>query len=373
MFVQHGNYYSIITISLYPAPQDFARLEILISAYISLTIIVYSMHSTHCGMEGSSGMGRHDYEYVLAVSQEGNFSKAAQRLYISQPALSAAIKKIENELHGIPLFDRSVSPVVLTREGRFWLEKARRIDELENEIDDHFASIAGVRSGTVSVGSSAYFCAYALAEIINKYHKSNPACEITLTECSASDMDAGLRDGRIVMAIDVEKPDQDIFDMIELGHEYLILGVPSSFPITEQLKDYEITRAQVLDRSFLDDSVPAVDLSLLKDEPFILMKKKQDSYARALAICRQAGFVPKVSLYMDQLLTAYNVARNGQSGCVFFRDSIPRYTEPTTRLKYYKVGNELAKRSIWLTVRKSPKPSKLAEDFIKYIMLHMKD
>ncbi|MCR5370897.1 MAG: LysR family transcriptional regulator [Clostridium sp.] len=318
-------------------------------------------------------MGSHDYEYVLAVSQEGSFSRAAQRLYISQPALSAAIKKIENELHGIPLFDRSVSPVALTREGRFWLEKARRIDELENEIDEHFASIANVRSGTINVGSSSYFCAYMLAEIISRYHKANPACEILLTECSTTDLDAGLRDGRIVMGIDVDRLDPDVFDLTELGHEYLILGVPSSFPVTEKLREYELTRAQILDRSFLDDAVRSVDLSLLAEEPFIMMKKKQDSYARAMAICRQAGFVPKVSLYMDQLLTAYNVARNGQSGCVFFRDTILRYTEPTSRLKYYKVASDLAKRSIWLTVRKSPKPSRLAEDFIKYVMLNMKD
>ena len=139
-------------------------------------------------------MRSHDYEYVLAVSQEGNFSRAAQRLYISQPALSAAIKKIENELHGIPLFDRSVSPIVLTREGRYWLEKARLINELEGEIEDHFSSIADVRSGAISVGSSSYFCAYVLADLIRKYHSINPKAEITLTECSPTDLSSGLKD-----------------------------------------------------------------------------------------------------------------------------------------------------------------------------------
>ena len=76
---------------------------------------------------------------------------------------------------------------------------------------------------------------------------------------------------------------------------------------------------------------------------------------------------------MDQLLTAYNVARNGQSSCVFFRDTILRYTEPTTRLKYYKLGSPLAERSIWLSVRKTPKPSRLTGDFIRFLMQSMKD
>ena len=159
----------------------------------------------------------------------------------------------------------------------------------------------------------------------------------------------------------------------ELGREYLILGVPSSFAVNEQLKDFALKPEQVLSRSFLDPSVPAVDLHLLSELPFIMMKRSQDGYERAHSICRQAGFEPKVSLYMDQLLTAYNVARNGQSACVFFRDTILRYTEPTARLKYYKLGSPLAERSIWLSVRKTPKPSRLTEDFIKFLMLSMKD
>ena len=318
-------------------------------------------------------MRSHDYEYVLAVSQEGNFSKAAQRLYISQPALSAAIKKIENELHGVPLFDRSVSPVTLTREGKFWLEKSRRIDDLENEIDEYFASVAGIRKGTINIGSSAYFCAYMLADMIRRFHEINPACRITLTECDSVTMDRGLREGRLVLGVDVDKQDPEFYDLIELGQEYLILGVPSAFPVTEKLVSCELTREQILDRSFLEETVPSADLSLLAEEPFILMKKKQDGYERAVAICRHAGFVPKVSLHMDQMLTAYNIARNGQTGCVFFRDTILRYTEPTTRLRFYKVGSPLAKRSIWLSVRKTPKPSRLTEDFIKFMMLHMKE
>ena len=114
-------------------------------------------------------MKSRDYEYVLAISQEGSFSRAAQRLYITQPALSSAIKKLEQELYGVPLFDRSASPVKLTPEGQFWLEKARQISALDNEIDEHFSSISGVLKGTISVGSSSYFCAYVLAGIIHRF------------------------------------------------------------------------------------------------------------------------------------------------------------------------------------------------------------
>ena len=256
MFVQHGNYYSIITISLYPAPQDFARLEILISAYISLTIIVYSMHSTHCGMEGNSGMGRHDYEYVLAVSQEGNFSKAAQRLYISQPALSAAVKKLERELHGVPLFDRAVTPVKLTKAGRFYLEKAEIIDRLESEIDLYFSTQAGKRSGTLTIGSASFFCTYVLPGILRGYHEVNPECEIDMIETNVDQADSRLRKGEIDLLLDVEKMDEESFESMGLGKEYILLAVPASFSVNEKLKDCRISRGSIISRDFLKGDVP---------------------------------------------------------------------------------------------------------------------
>ena len=69
---------------------------------------------------------KREYEYVREIAKEGSFSKAAQKLYISQPALSGAIKKIEKELYGISLFDRNVNPVALTPAGQYYLEKRGR-------------------------------------------------------------------------------------------------------------------------------------------------------------------------------------------------------------------------------------------------------
>lgn len=310
-----------------------------------------------------------DYEYVAAVAKEGSFSKAAQKLYISQPALSGAIKKIEKDLYGAALFDRTVTPVALTSAGKYYLEQARKIYELSEEIDQHFAALAGVRAGAVNIGSSAYFCAYLLPEIIQGYHKINPKCMVNLTETDISGMDTGLRSGQFDITIDVEKLDSEMFESITLGYEYMVMAVPSSFEINRQLEPYEVSREKVLDRSFLEEDVPAVDLKLVAKEPFLMLKKNQDSYRRSLEICAHAGFEPRVTLQLDQLMTAYNVARNGQSGIIFFRDTLLKYTEKTDRLKYYKLGDPLAKREIRISVKRFPGPTKTVDDFIKYILL----
>ena len=102
-------------------------------------------------------MKNRSFEYVYTVFQEGSFSKAAAKLYISQPALSAAIKKVETELYGVPLFNRGVNPVTLTPAGEFYIKAGLEIAEIEERIDAYFASSAGVRGGTLNIGSSSYF------------------------------------------------------------------------------------------------------------------------------------------------------------------------------------------------------------------------
>ena len=72
-------------------------------------------------------------DYVYEVYKEGSFSKAAANLYISQPALSATVKKIEKKI-GMPLFDRSTVPVQLTECGKKYMKTAEKIMDLEEDF-----------------------------------------------------------------------------------------------------------------------------------------------------------------------------------------------------------------------------------------------
>lgn len=313
-------------------------------------------------------MKNKNFEYVNAVYQEGSFSKAAQKLFVSQPALSASIKKIEAELYGVLLFNRGVNPITLTPAGEYYIREARKIAELENQIDQYFASLAGIKSGALNLGSSAYFCTYVLPDIIQCYSQQNPDCTLNLHENDISELEKKLKSGALDLIIDVEAPDPQIFESISLGKEYILLAVPAQFDINQKLKNYRLTYEQIRSRSFLADEIPAVDLALLANEPFILLRKQHDIYKRAVELCRHAGFNPQPQLFLDQLLTAYNIAKNGK-GVTFFRNTLLDYTGETDKLCYYKLGDKTAVREILLSYKKYPEPSPLADDFIKYMML----
>ena len=83
-----------------------------------------------------------------------------------------------------------------------------------------------------------------------------------------------------------------------------------------------------------------------------------------MELCRRAGFEPNACLYLDQMLTAYNIAKNGQ-GITFFRNTLLKATEASDKL-----GDEMASREILISYKKHPAPSPLSDDFIKYMMLH---
>lgn len=314
-------------------------------------------------------MKNRDFEYVNAIYQEGSFSKAAQILFISQPALSAAIKKIESELHGVMLFNRGVNPITLTPAGIFYLEEAKKIAAIEDNIQKYFASAADIRYGTLNLGSSSYFCTYILPDIIDHYIKQNPNYTINLVENGISELEDKLKTGVLDLIVDVATLDPQTFDSVSLGKEYILLAVPSSFEINHQLTSYRLSYEQIRDFSFLSEAIPSVPLVMLAKEPFLLLKKPHDIYKRGMELCRNAGFEPKVILYLDQLLTAYHIAKSGK-GITFFRNTLLDHTDPTNDLIYYKLGDETAIREIWISYKKYPEPSPLTDDFIKYLMLY---
>ena len=77
--------------------------------------------------------------YVYAVYLNKSFSKAAEELYISQPALSATIKKVEEKI-GLPIFDRSSNPIQLTPAGEYYIESIENIMNMEKEMKAYFNS-----------------------------------------------------------------------------------------------------------------------------------------------------------------------------------------------------------------------------------------
>ena len=87
-------------------------------------------------------------KYIYEVYREKSFSKAAQNLYISQPSLSARVKKVEKEI-GFPLFDRSTSPLQLTEVGEVYIKAAEEIFQIEQRVENYINNLTTLKTGII--------------------------------------------------------------------------------------------------------------------------------------------------------------------------------------------------------------------------------
>lgn len=304
-------------------------------------------------------------EYIYAVYEKKSFSRAAEMLYVSQPALSSIVKKTEEEI-GLPLFNRSTAPISLTPAGEYYIQSIEKIMAIEHDMRDQFAKMAKESTGSIVVGASTFFCAHVLPALIQEFESLRPGYHVTTMEANTDDLSKCLASGVIDLNLDVDILDTDLFSSRLWSEEHIILAVPSAFPVNEMLTSARLTWAQIEDQKYLDESHPAVSLSHFKNEPFLFLKKGNDMYRRGMKMCKNAGFTPNISMYLDQLLTSYYIARDGHGIC-FLRSAVPSYTGETDQLCFYKIADKLATRNIYMYYRKNAPLSDAAREFMDFL------
>ena len=95
-------------------------------------------------------------EYIYEVYKEKSFSKAAANLFISQPSLSANVKRIEKRI-GYPIFDRSTKPLQLTECGEKYIQAVERIMDIQKNFSDFVQDWGELKTGSLSIGGSNFF------------------------------------------------------------------------------------------------------------------------------------------------------------------------------------------------------------------------
>lgn len=118
-------------------------------------------------------MSDHLLKSLEAVFEAGSVALASRRLFVSQPALSQYIRRVERD-YGITVFDRSASPWRLTPEGERLLETRRRMAALDESCRQYFADRRGLRTGTLRIGSTAYRTATLLNPVLAVVIRASP-------------------------------------------------------------------------------------------------------------------------------------------------------------------------------------------------------
>ena len=305
-----------------------------------------------------------EIRYVYAVYQERSFTKAAKKLFISQPALSSMVKKAEQEV-GSPIFDRSTVPLTLTKEGEVYIRTIRQIMLLEKNLKAYFQDIQDLNTGHLSVGGSSFFCSFILPDIIGRFRARYPNISIDLLEGNVKELRKDLEDESLDLFIETSVKREDAtLDTFFYRTETILLAVPAQDPINQRLRAYQFSSADLDARSVPPAQVPPVPLQEFRDMPFVLLKEGNDLGARGTALCGEAGFAPKIAMLTDQILTAANIAANGV-GAVFLRSDLFRYSPIQDRFCLYALGSPLAQRDIFFAAKKGRYRSNAMRTFLR--------
>src|ERR1700742_1099876 len=138
--------------------------------------------------------------YFLAVAEALNFTKAAALLHVAQPALSRRVQDLEDEI-GVDLLKRSPRGVVLTAEGKVFLDKTRQILKLADESVEQVRALARGEYGELHIGYAPAPTVEILPPALAAFQKAFPRVRVLLHDLSEQELIEGLRNGRLELAM----------------------------------------------------------------------------------------------------------------------------------------------------------------------------
>lgn len=305
-------------------------------------------------------------DYVYEVYREKSFTLAAKKLFVSQPALSASIKKIEREL-GAELFDRHSSPISLTEAGKAYIEAAEQIYAAEETLRNRINDINELRTGTVTAGGANFISSCVMPDIVKAYSEKYPGITLNLVESSSGDLKERAVLGTLDIVIDYDF-EEEYFTSIPLKEEKIYLAAADGSKTAQKFAKSMFTAEELAGGEA--EKKPPIDMALLEGEKLILLKKGNDMAYRASNIFREYGMKPKAFLTLDQLMTAYAMASRGL-GATFVTDTMI-LSSPRAGAVYFPLSSRHAKRTLYLAYKRGRYIGKCLERFISTAVECMK-
>ena len=289
-----------------------------------------------------------DMKYIYQVYQDGSFSAAAEHLYMSQPALSIAVKRVEDAI-GAEIFDRSRRPLALTEAGRAYIDTLHYIRYLEEDLAQRIEDLRGLQTGTLRLGGTHFLNCYILAPILASFTRQYPGVQLELSEDSAVKLQARLQRRELDLTFSCAPEIVENFEHRPAFYDHVLLAVHRDTPLPPELDAYSLSAEDVMKRQHLEETCPKTDLRHFRDVDFIMLREGNNLFARGNQMFKEAGFDPKVKMSISQMVTSYRLADNGL-GAAFVSDRLVRSRRG--HLRFFKLDSEHADRLFYFLLPK---------------------
>ena len=290
-------------------------------------------------------------EYFFAVVKERSISKAAKKLYISEPYLSQYITRLEKQA-GILLIDRSVTPFMLTEAGRLLYEHLETLKNLDSELTASFSALQHQARRTLNVGMSSGRGAVLIPAVLDEILSDFPDISIVLHEHPSDELTMLLRENICELAIFHRQELAEDLVYEHLMDERIMLCAPSDHPLV---------------RSLPPDFHGPLDLKLLDNENFILQRPNSTLAKIVQNIFSQYGITSRNQIVTSSSTTGMNLVAGGY-GFIFMSESdIIRYTQSGKKISCFTFSDPPAQFSLVVAYKRSAVINPSARKFIELV------
>lgn len=224
--------------------------------------------------------------YVKTIADEKSITRAAQKLYLTQPSLSHCVMNIERQL-GTRLFRRTSSGLVLTYAGEKYYRMACEVLRVYAAFESEISEESDLIRGRITLGITNYLACDLLPRMLPRFHQEHPGIELRVVEETTDELEKSLLSGRLDFAIMHTGAGDGASEDPGLAHEVLrrdpfLLVAPPDHPYA----DHAVLRKGM--------KYPELDPALLGGEPFLMVTRGQRIRHVADRVLQTAGISPQI-------------------------------------------------------------------------------
>ena len=281
------------------------------------------------------------YRVFYVVAKNKNMTRASEELFISQPAISQSIKKLEEQLGGT-LFQRSNKGMELTEEGKMFYDYISGALELIDNAENEFTSFKELDKGEIKIGCSTTLTKLVLLDALNDFHKDYPNISIKIDNALTSSLINDLKLGKLDMVIFNDS------------------GIKESGVHLEKLLD--LKQGFIYNPDFFSDNISNLsDINIL---PLILQKNNSNSRQLLNQIALEHGVIlnPKMEVVSQELISEFV---NIGLGVGFVNLDIAKKNKH--HFKELSINKSLPSQALYLATNKNILPTFATKTFTRYL------
>lgn len=286
--------------------------------------------------------------YIYTVYRLKSVSKAAKELYISQPALSGAIKREEKRL-GFEIFNRKTLPLTLTTEGKCYIEAIEKMQQIERNSLEKIDNIRNLNKGTLRIGISTHLSFYVVPKILKEFQKSYPDVDIHIIFTDTDKLPQLLENESADVVLTNEKNFSDEYDCSVLLRGQYVVAIPRSL-VSKELLPFAISHKELLESKY-DQSKTVSDLSLFHNLEFIYTPPKTTMEKKRKLLFGKDDLHPYITSNAQRQQFHFNLMRAG-FGALLTTDMNLATMQSDDGYSLFVINNQHSKQDFWLVSKK---------------------